>query len=115
MAVFKKRNLELVLARKKTQTRRTHKQEWKIGHVYSARASWFEKAAAWILIMRKFKQRLGDISEEDVEKEGFKTLSEFREEWRKNYGSWEPNILVIVYEFKLCPLESRIGCLESLQ
>jgi len=107
MAVFKRRNLELVLAGKKTQTRRTHKQEWKIGHVYSARASWFEKAKAWILITRKFKQRLSNISQEDVEKEGFKTLSEFREEWRKINGSWEPNTLVIIYEFKLCSKERK--------
>jgi hypothetical protein len=101
MATFKKRNLDLVLAGKKTQTRRTHRQEWKIGHVYSVRASYFEKAEAWILITRKFKQRLGDISQEDVEKEGFSTPAEFREEWRKINGSWEPDRVVIVYEFKL--------------
>lgn len=101
MAVFKKRNLDLVLAGEKTQTRRTHRQEWKIGNVYSARASWFEKARAWILITRKFKQRLGDISQEDVVKEGFKTLSEYREEWRKINGSWTPDKVVLVYEFKL--------------
>jgi hypothetical protein len=104
MAVFKRRNLELVLAGKKTQTRRIHKQEWKIGHVYSARASWFEKAKAWILITRKFRQKLGDISDEDVKKEGFSTLAEFKEEWRKCgkiNGSWKPDQVVIVYEFKL--------------
>lgn len=107
MAVFKKRNLELVLAGHKTQTRRTHRQEWKIGHVYSARASWFKKAEAWILITRKLRQKLGDISDEDVKKEGFSTLAEFKEEWRKINGSWEPNTLVIVYEFKLCSKKER--------
>jgi len=101
MATFKQRNLDLILAGKKTQTRRTHRQEWKIGHVYSARASWFEKADAWILITRKFRQKLKDISEEDIEKEGFSMLAEFREEWRKINGSWDENQVVVAYEFKL--------------
>ena len=108
MVLFKRRLLALVLDGTKVQTRRTHKQEWKIGHVYSARASWFEKAKAWILITRKFRQKLGEISGEDVKKEGFSTLSEFREEWQKINGSWDPNLLVIVYEFKYARLKSVI-------
>jgi hypothetical protein len=44
---------------------------------------------------------LGDISAEDIRKEGFNTLAEFEEEWININGSWDPDLVVIAYEFKL--------------
>jgi len=99
--VFKKDNLEKVLQRRKTQTRRTSRNELRIGKVYPARCRYFELAKVKVLIIRKFKQRLGDISLEDVRKEGFETLEEFQASWTRIHGSWKPDIIVIVYEFKL--------------
>jgi hypothetical protein len=50
---------------------------------------------------RSFKQRLGDISEQDVQKENFKTRIEFMQAWNTINGSWNPDAIVTVYEFIL--------------
>jgi hypothetical protein len=103
MAIFKRKHLQKILEGSKTQTRRTHKHTWKIGRVYSIRDRWFSKPQAHIKILRKFKQRLGDISMEDVKKEGYESLAEFQKIWEEinGPGSWDPNLIVTAYEFKL--------------
>ena len=103
LAIFKRRHLRVVLAQEKTQTRRTHRYTLSIGKTYAVRDRWFSKAQGHILVTRKFRQRLGDISPEDVKKEGFSSLKEFQEEWEEIYGpgSWNPDQIVIAYEFKL--------------
>jgi len=103
IAIFKRRHLHKVLSRQKTQTRRIHKYTWKLGKTYSIRDRWFSKPQGHIIITRKFKQRLGDISESDIKKEGFNSLEEFKKEWEECYGpgSWNPNTVVTAYEFKL--------------
>lgn len=87
----------------KVQTRRTHKHTWKIGKTYSIRDKWFSKPQGHILITRKFKQRLSDITEEDAKKEGFTGIEEFKQAWTEIYGpgSWNPNLIVTAYEYKL--------------
>ena len=103
LAIFKRRNLRKVLAQEKTQTRRTHRYTLSIGKTYCIRDRWFSKPQGHILITRKFKQQLGDISPEDVKKEGFESLEEFKQEWKECYGpdSWNPDQIVTAYEFKL--------------
>lgn len=99
--VFKENNLRRILEGHKTQTRRLGSREYKIGNVYGIRSRYFDKAKARVLITRKFKQRLGDISLEDIQKEGFNTLEEFQAAWvRINHG-WNPDLIVTVYEFKV--------------
>jgi len=68
---------------------------------HPARALYFERAKVKVLITRKFKQRLSEISEVDVKKEGFETLEEFQACWTRIHGNWKPDIIVTVYEFKL--------------
>ena len=103
MAIFKRRHLREVLAGNKTQTRRTHKYTWTIGKTYCIRDRWFSKPQGHIIVTRKFRQRLGDISLEDVRKEGYSTLEEFKQAWEEIYGpeSWNPDQIVTAYEFKL--------------
>jgi hypothetical protein len=102
MALFKRRLIQKVRSGEKTQTRRTHKRTWKLGKTYSIRASYFGKPEGHIKITKKFKQKLGEISPEDVKKEGFNSLEEFRRAWEEIYGkgSWNPEQIVTVYEFK---------------
>jgi len=102
MALFKRKHIKKILEGKKTQTRRIHKHTWKVGKVYSIRDRWFSKPQGHILIIRKFRQRLEDISLEDVKKEGYNSLREFRRVWEEIHGSWDPEQVVTVYEFKLC-------------
>jgi hypothetical protein len=46
MALFKRKHLELILRGRKTQTRRVHSYEWKLGRVYGVRDRWFGKPVA---------------------------------------------------------------------
>jgi hypothetical protein len=103
MALFKKKHIPLILAGRKVQTRRVHTHEWKIGRCYMIRDHWFDKGKGTILITRKFKQRLSEISLEDVKKEGYDTLEEFQQVWIEIHGAWQPNRIVTAYEFKLVP------------
>ncbi len=106
MVLFKRNLIAKILAGEKTQTRRVHRRTWTIGKVYPLRDRWYlgkHEAVGFILITRKFRQKLGNISIEDAEKEGYNSLEEFRIEWIKLCGSWNPEQTVIVYEFKLLP------------
>jgi hypothetical protein len=99
MALFKRKHTPLILSGHKTQTRRTHYHEWRVGRCYAIRDRWFDKPKGHILITRKFKQRLGDISQADVKKEGYDSLEEFKQAWIAINGSWNPDQIVIAYEF----------------
>ena len=106
MALFKKDLIALILSDQKTQTRRIHKHGWEVGRIYKIKKCYYDKGQGAILITRKFKQRLGDISEEDAIKEGFATLEEFKKRWIEINHSWEPAQLITAYEFRLCTKSS---------
>ncbi len=101
MALFKRRLIPLILSGQKTQTRRAHKRRWIIGHTYKIKDQYCSKGLGTIKITRAFKQRLGDISEQDAQKEGFKNCIEFIDAWNTINGSWNPDTIVTVYEFIL--------------
>jgi len=101
MPLFKRHLLRKVLERQKTQTRRIHKHPLKVGSIYGIRTTRFEKSQGHIKITRRFQQRLGDITEEDARKEGFKDIEEFRQQWISIRGSWNPDQIVMAYEFRL--------------
>jgi len=108
MAIFKKELLAKVLDGSKVQTRRAHKHLWKVGKAYSARCRWFTKTEAKILILRRFRQRLDEISQEDVKKEGYQKLEDYQKAWKEFYGEWSPEQVVTVYEFKLLATKSEV-------
>jgi len=107
MALFKRKHIPLILSGRKTQTRRTHLHEWRVGRCYGIRDRWFDKPKGQIIITRKFKQRLGDISQADVKKEGYSNLEEFKQIWQEINGSWNPEQVVTAYEFKLYPRRGK--------
>ena len=107
MALFKRNLIPLIHQGLKTHTRRTHKNEWKIGHTYKIKENYLDKGQGKILITRRFKQQLGNISLEDAKKEGFQTLEEFKSAWREINGNWNPNQTVTVYEFRLAAKTSK--------
>jgi hypothetical protein len=100
LALFKRRDLIAVREHRKTQTRRVHRHEWKLGRRYALRDKWFDKPKGYILITRKFQQRLDDISQEDIKKEGFESMEDFQKWWIEINGEWNPDQIVIVYEFR---------------
>lgn len=99
--LFKKDLLAKILNSSKTQTRRSSARTYKVGRVYGISCRRYQKPQAHIQILQARKQRLGEISEEDVRKEGFSNMEEFREAWQTIYGSWDPEQLVTAYEFTL--------------
>lgn len=103
MALFKRRHIHKIRQGQKTQTRRTHKHTWKVDRTYAIRDNYFGKPLGHIKIIRKFQQKLGDISPEDVKKEGYNSLEDFRRAWEEinGKGSWNPEQTVTVYEFEL--------------
>jgi len=109
MAIFKRELLQLVLTGKKTQSRRTHLHRWKVGRTYAVRDQWFTKPKGHILVTRAFRQRLGQISPQDVQKEGFSSLEEFQQAWARIHGAWDPEQLITVYEFRLQPPTRRLS------
>ena len=101
IALFKRHLIHLILSGAKTQTRRIHQRQWKVGNTYKIKDTYYCKGLGTIKITRCFKQRLGDISEQDVQKEGFKTRIEFMQAWNTINGSWNPDVIVTAYEFTL--------------
>jgi hypothetical protein len=85
MALFKRRLIPLILSGQKTQTRRAHNRRWIIGHTYKIKDTYYCKGLGKIKITRSFKQRLGDISEQDAQKEGFKSQQAKQKRSRSEY------------------------------
>ena len=112
--LFKRKHVEMILAGRKTQTRRLpgKSANYSVGRVYAITNRWFSKPQGHILITRKFKQKLGEINCEDVKKEGYNNLEEFRSAWEEIHGlgSWDPNLTVTVYEFERKLLKIRQEC-----
>jgi len=97
--LFKRHHIKKILQGRKTQTRRTSRRKYKIGRYYAIRDTYFGKPQGHIIITRRFQQKLGEISPEDVKKEGFNSLEEFRKAWIEINASWDPEQIVTVYEF----------------
>lgn len=94
--------MRLILEGKKTATRRL-KGRYRLGSIQAVQTRFFERARARIRILRKYRQALGAMREEDARKEGGYTLPEFRDVWREIHGCWDPTEIVWVYEFALVP------------
>jgi hypothetical protein len=109
--MFKKDLLEMVLSGRKTQTRRLHKNLLKEKQKYVVKRNWYKNTEYYIQIKKVYPQKLGDVSEEEAIKEGFSGLDKFREAWIRINGSWNPEMVVTVYEFELAeppPKQSRL-------
>uniref|UniRef100_A0A6M3M9Q3 Putative ASCH domain-containing protein n=1 Tax=viral metagenome TaxID=1070528 RepID=A0A6M3M9Q3_9ZZZZ len=105
--MFKRNLLELVLSGLKTQTRRLHKHTLKEGQIYTLKKNWYKNTGEYIKITRVAHQRLGDITKDEAEKEGFRSIEEFRQAWIRINGSWDPDMEVVVYDFELADSSQR--------
>ena len=98
--LFKKQFISKIREGEKIQTRRLKKPNIKIGKTYSLRSSYTQVLPERILITDVFQQYLGEISRDDVQKEGFDSLNAFINIWREIYGSYNPEELIWVIEFQ---------------
>lgn len=97
---IKKYHIEKILRGEKTMTRRLHTRPYRVGHTYRIQRDWYHWTDIYIRITRRFRQRLGNISPEDIRKEGYRTLAEFKGAWIEINDEWDPDQLVWVYEFE---------------
>jgi hypothetical protein len=108
--LFKKLLFDKILAGEKTQTRRPIERKpgrrvCEVGEKVGVRLG-YTKPSAFIIIKRRRRQKLGDITDEEAKKEGFKDLESFRKGWIQIYGNWNPQQVVWVYEFELAKKDS---------
>lgn len=108
--LFSREQIRLIFEGKKTTTRRLYGL-YRLG-VQALQPSPISRAIGKIDIIRKYQQRLGDMTEEDARKEGGYTLEEFRQIWQQIYGKWDPEQLPWVYDFVLveAPMMSAVNC-----
>jgi hypothetical protein len=107
--LFKKALLAKVLDGSKVQTRRLSTRRYHVGRVYGVTCRRYQKSQAHIQITQAKQQKIGDITLEDVRKEGFNTLEEFKQTWLKINGTYDPEQLVTAYEFRLSTKISKLS------
>lgn len=100
---FQRRFIPLILEGTKTQTRRP---SWEAGpdvgdFVTLRSCSSRDRPYGMLEILDVRLQRLRDLTQEDVEREGFRSIGEFRKAWGKIYGETDERETVVVYEFRL--------------
>jgi hypothetical protein len=121
--LFKLEHVEPILSGSVTQIRKNWgKPMAKVGSVHKAKTALFSKESfASIRITGLRKERLGDISLEDVYKEGYDDLESYKAAWKRSAGVWDPNIMVYVVNFELeerndpCTYPSTIRSYQPMQ
>lgn len=103
--------VELVLSGRKSQTRRIVKSDkppCRVGSTIAVQPGRGRPAVARVLVTGLRRERLGDISDEDIRAEGFDRREEFVLTWQAMHGSFEPDLVVWVIEFQLLePVQAR--------
>jgi hypothetical protein len=90
--LFKTKLIDKILNGKKTVTRR-NKQQAKIGAIVNLMANkdYSKETEIYIQITSVYKQKLGDMTDEDARKEGFANLDLFMGYWLKEIEKcWDP-------------------------
>lgn len=103
--LFRPEHVEMILSRTKTQTRRAWKRPMaKVGGIYKVKTRMLSKEYYCLIeVVGLGAERLGDITEEDVRKEGYGSISEYMDVWERinGRGSWQPEKVVYVIDFRL--------------
>jgi len=101
--MFKKELVEKILSGEKTATRRM-KQQSRVGGITNLMVNkdYSKETGTYIQMTAVYQQRLGDMTDLDAQKEGFRDLSSFKEYWtRELRDEWNPDNVVWVHEFRL--------------
>jgi len=104
MILFKPEHVPMILNHTKTQTRRKGKRRWKVGSVHQAKTN-FKKDSTFasVLILAVREEPLGAITEAGAKAEGYNSVAEYQEVFKKIYGAWEPDEEVHVVDFEVTP------------
>jgi len=104
--LFQPEHIPMILNGTKTATRRNWKKPMvKVGGIYKCKTKMLSKNYfAKIKVTKLYKQELIDMSFEDVKKEGYNTIEEFEEVFKKINkikGYLDTDIIVSVIEFEV--------------
>jgi hypothetical protein len=106
--LFKTQFLPKIREGKKTQTRRLKQPRLKIGRSYHITKKYNTTKPEKVKILNIFQQKLGEISEEEINKEGFNTKQEFIKAWKAIYGNYDPEATIWVIEFQYLPQDRNV-------
>ncbi|MCW4011935.1 MAG: ASCH domain-containing protein [Candidatus Bathyarchaeota archaeon] len=98
--LFKRQFINKIRSGAKTQTRRLKQPRLKIGKKYNLRENYRTTLPDKIFIVDIYQQYLGDITLDEVKREGFKTKTEFINIWTEIYGEYDPEMYIWVVEFQ---------------
>ncbi|MCF8009275.1 MAG: ASCH domain-containing protein [Halanaerobiales bacterium] len=105
MILFKQEHVNPILRGRKTQTRRTGKKRWNIGAIHQARTNmpWQgdEGHFADIKILDVRKEKLKDLSVQDLCAEGYDTYDQFWDIWKEINGELNLEEEINVVEFEV--------------
>lgn len=74
----------------------------KVGGIYKAQLKMYSKNYfAKIKVNKLFKQKLCDMTQEDVKREGYNSIQDFQTIWTKINDKWEAEAEPYVIEFEV--------------
>lgn len=102
MILFKPEHVRLILSGGKTQTRRLGKRRLNVGAVHQCKTRRNADPFARVEILDVRGERLGDISDDDVRREGYEERGDYIEAWERIYRRpWDDEMEVWVVDFRL--------------
>ncbi len=107
MILFKPAHVGLIVEGRKTQTRRLGGKRWNVGAVHQCRTSRFNDPFTRVRILAVRQERLGDISDQDIYREGYgDEPGDYKRVWESIYRQpWDDNLEVWVVDFGLVDKE----------
>jgi len=101
MILFKPEHVPMILNREKTQTRRFGKKRWRVGAIHQCKTTLFGEPFARVRIDAIRKERLGHISKQDANAEGYPDRASFFRVFEEINGPIHPIQPVWVLTFTL--------------
>jgi hypothetical protein len=108
MILFKPEHVPLILSGRKTQTRRLGKKRWNVGAVHQCQTKMLrnDSVFAHVRIKRVWRECVSDMSEADVQAEGYDSFPDYcRALWRIN-GGGSPDMELWAVEFEVLTEET---------
>lgn len=91
----------MILNGRKTQTRRIGKKRWRKHSIHQARLNFKDAPFAKLKILDVYQEKLGEITQEDVYAEGYDTIEQYYDVFRKLNGDIDLDAEIWVVKFKL--------------
>ncbi len=93
--IFTKAQSARVAAGVQTRTTRPATFRAALGGVHPVLRGRYGKPIAWVRVVGIARVRLGSLSIEDIQAEGFHSLSAFKAHWRQVRGRWQADLEVV--------------------